>query len=328
MRQVPARIATPESAVDVTAEVRRLLLAAGVKDQLPTPKAEILECRKLVEAGELDLAEYKTGLFDKTLSFFHTAVSKVRGLLDRRSEIIYVDGQLHESRKLFVTYHEVVHSILPWQRIILTQDDDISLSHECEDVFEAEANYGAADILFQCDRFEREAKDYELSLTTALHLSDQYGASYHATIRRFVERNHRPCCLLVLKPTMRDHPDGRRSYFVVYSIPSGAFRAEFGEQFGNPFISPKDHLGEIANRRADGEMVLFDMKGFPKNCVVEYFTNGYTEFVLVYPRQVGLPRKIVRLASDLSPGRPTLSPAGSTVEQFDRLGAVRKPEVR
>jgi Zn-dependent peptidase ImmA (M78 family) len=96
-------------------------------------------------------------------------------------------------------------------RIIMTQDDEMTLSPECEDVFEAEANYGAADIVFQCERFEKEARDYELSLESALHLRKKYDASCHATLRRFVERNHRPCLLMILTPTLREHADGQKS---------------------------------------------------------------------------------------------------------------------
>lgn len=114
MRRPPVQIATPESATEVTNEVKRLLRAAGIRDQLPTPKEEILACARLVERGELDLVEYEATLTDKTLRFFHRAVSKVLGLLDRRSSIIYVDPCIHDSRKLFITYHEVTHKVLLW----------------------------------------------------------------------------------------------------------------------------------------------------------------------------------------------------------------------
>ncbi len=252
-----------------------------------------MACQKLVETGELDLAEYEATLADKALRFFHKAASKILGILDRRSDIIYVDSHVHDSRKLFVTYHEVTHSILGWQRIILTQEDEVTLGAECEDLFEAEANYGAADILFQCERFEREAGDYELSLESALHLSSRYDASCHATLRRFVERNHRPCLLMVLTPTLREHADGQKSYYVVYSIPSGPFGDEFGEQLNLTFVNPVHDLGKILNNGRHGEIVLTDMRGFLRTCVVQIFSNQYKTFALIYPRQAYLSRKAV-----------------------------------
>lgn len=293
MRRPPARIATPKSAQDITTEVKRLLRAADIREQLPTPKENILACTQLVLTGELDLAAYEATLAQKALRFFHKALSKVLGLLDRRSEIIYIDPHIHYSRRPFVLFHEVTHHILGWQRIVRTQEDEITLSPECKNMFEAEANYGAADILFQCERFETEAKDFELSLATGLHLSNIYGASFHSTIRRFVERNHRPCILMVLTQTLREHPDGLVSYYVVYCIPSTSFAAEFGDQLDFTFVNPEHELGKILNDRVQGEILLTDIKGFLRTCVVETFNNGYKTFALIYPKHARHSRKSV-----------------------------------
>jgi hypothetical protein len=293
MRRPPVQIATPESAAEVTNEVKRLLRAAGVRNQLPTPKEQILACARLVERGELDLAEYEATLKEKTLLFFHRAKSKVLGLLDRRSNIIYVDPCAHDSRKLFITYHEVTHNVLGWQKIILTQDDDLTLSSECEDLFEAEANYGAAEIMFQCERFESEAKDYDLSIESARYLSTRYDSSFHAAVRRFVERNHRACFLMVLRQTSREYRDGQASYYVVYSIPSGSFTNQFGDPLNLKFLNPSDPVGEILNDSGQGEIALDDIKGFSRTCVVQTFYNQFNTFVLIYPKQAHSSRNIV-----------------------------------
>jgi len=293
MKRPPAQIATPESAKEFTAEVKRLLRAVRIRPQLPTPKEEILACARLVQRGELDLAEYEATLTDKALRFFHRATSKVLGLLDRRSDIIYVDPCIHDARKLFITYHEVTHKVLRWQQITLTQDDRLTLSAECEDLFEAEANYGAADILFQCERFEEEARDYDLSIESALYLSNRYDSSCHAALRRFVERNHRPCLLLVLTPTLREHEDGQTSYYVVYSIPSIPFTDEFGEPLDLKFVNPSHDLGKILNNSGHGEIVLPDTKAFFRTCIVQTFSNNFKTFALIYPKQVQSSRKAV-----------------------------------
>lgn len=303
----PARIATPDSAADVTREVRRLLRAAGIRNELPTPREEILKCVKLVETGEIDLAEYEATLKEKALRLFHRAASKVLGLLDRRSEIIYVDPGTHASRRIFVTYHEVTHKILPWQEITITEDDKLTLSSECEELFEAEANYGAADILFQCDRFEREARDYNLSIGSALCLAANYNASHHAGLRRFAERNHRPCFLMVLKPTSRQNEDGRTSYYVVYSVPSGSFTTGFGESLDVKYVNPGSELGEIVNGGVEGEVILADTKGFRRPCDVEVYNNNFNTFVLIHPKQAQVSRKTVRLTVN---GIPVTNPLG------------------
>src|SRR5438067_6073158 len=111
--RTPPQLAMPPSAEAVTAEVQRLLRAAEVGKLLPTPKAQILGCTRLIETGELDLAEYERSLSDRAAGFLYKTARKVLGFLDRRTKQIYVDPQLHDSRKLFVTYHEVIHRVLP-----------------------------------------------------------------------------------------------------------------------------------------------------------------------------------------------------------------------
>src|ERR1043165_4325648 len=177
MSKLPPQIATPNSGTEITRRVKRLLKAAEVSNQLPTPKSQVIACAELAELGEIDLAEYEASLADSAVDYFHKAISKVLGFLDRRTESIYVDPQIKDSRRLFVTYHEVIHRILDWQNIFCTEDEESTLSAECNTIFEAEANFGAAEILFQCDRFENEARDYNLSVASALHLAERYDAS-------------------------------------------------------------------------------------------------------------------------------------------------------
>lgn len=287
------QIATPDSAREIIDQAKRLLRAAGVGVQLPTPKSQILEYARLVELGQIDLAEYEESFLDKAADFFHKAMSKVLGFLDRKSETVYIDPGLPDSRKLFVTYHEVTHRILPWQNITYTEDEEATLSVECMNVFEAEANFGAAEILFQCERFEQEARDYEVSVESAIHLGSRYDASCHAALRRFVERNHRPCVLLVLKQTARQHPGGQSSFYVTYSIPSTPFTMRFGDPLQFEFINPDHEIGKILNNGLQGEIALQDLKGFRRPCIVQGFCNRYRTFVLIRPKDLQPARRTV-----------------------------------
>lgn len=295
--RTPPKLAVPRSSDAVSAEVRKLLRAAEVGSCLPTPKTQILACARLIETGELDLAEFRESFSDRAKDFFHRAFGKVRGFLDRRSKQIYVDPELHDSRKLFVTYHEVAHRVLPWQHIDLTEEDDQTLSLGCDTLFESEANYGAADILFQCERFENEARDYELSVASALHLGTKYEASCHSSLRRFVERNHRPCALLILKPTSRANDDGKVSFFLHHVIASRPFFLQFGDPFTHQYINPDQDLGKILNNGGSGELALSDLKGSCRRCVVEWFTNNYSHFVMIHPKGIPASRTQVLFRS-------------------------------
>lgn len=310
----PPKLAIPASANSISAEVRRLLRAAEVGGRLPTPKPDILECARLVETGSLDLEEYELSRIERLTESFHRAWGKIHGFFDRKTEEIYVDPQLHESKRIFVTYHEVSHKILPWQRVHYTEDDDATLSSGCEVLFESEANYGAAEIMFQCDRFELEARDFELSVSSALHLAEKYDASCHSSLRRFVERNHRSCLLLVLKPTRRVNLNVAVSYRISHSIPSNAFTLQFGDPIATVFINPEEELGGILNTGSDGEMSLSDLKGFSVPCTVEVFTNQYQHFAMVYPKNAARARKkAVRVPSIVLPGLGSLRKFGNRI---------------
>jgi len=289
--RTPPQLAVPASANAVTAEVKRLLRAADVRDRVPTPKSQILACARLVEMGELDLSEYEESLSDVAFGFFHKTIRKVLGFVDRRTQQFYVDPHMYDSRKTFVTYHEVIHQIAPWQHISRTEDDELTLSLECDTLFEA--NYGAAEILFQCDRFEAEGRDYEVSIPSAIYLSQKFEASRHSSLRRFVERNHRPCLLLVLKPTSRENANGGTSFLVSYSIPSAPFTLEFGDPLQLLFLNPDHELGHILNNGRIGEIVLTDLKGFERTCTAECYCNNYHSFVLIHPNDVAPSRRTV-----------------------------------
>jgi IrrE N-terminal-like domain len=295
--RTPPQLAVPPSALAVTDEVRKLLRAAGVQGQIPTPKSQIIACARLIEAGELDLALYEESIAEKTINLFHKAMSKVRGFFDRRTKQLYVDPTLRNSKRTFVTYHEVIHKIAAWQHIESTEEDDFTTSVDCETLFEAEANYGAAEILFQCEMFEKEAKDFEVSVSSAIYLSQRYDSSRHSSLRRFAERNHRPCLLLILKETRRQNSDGGMSFFISYAIPSESFIAKFGTPlesiFNDPFINPDHELGHILNNSQTGEIKLTDLNGFSRACAVECCTNSYHTFVLIHPKDLPASRKTV-----------------------------------
>jgi hypothetical protein len=290
--RTPPRLAVPEMADAVSAEVLKILRAAEVGSELPTPRDRIVRCAKLVECGALDLDQFEASRSERLSGAFYKAFGKLLGFMDRRSREVYVDPELHEARRIFVTYHEVVHRILPWQHIGYTEDDagtirdGMVLDKRCEAIFECEANYGAAEIIFQGDRFEREARDYSVSVGSALYLAERYGASCHSSLRRFAERNIRPCLLLVTNPTSRVYADGSRSFHISHAIASPKFAQGFEEPFEIPFINPDNDLGRVLNGSGEGEINLIDDRGFSRACSVETFSNKYRNFVLIYPRSI------------------------------------------
>lgn len=78
---------------------------------------------------------------------------KIRGLADLRDKAIYVPSD-KSPRELFVKSHELGHEVIPWHNIEsgvpveIYVDDDASLSHDAERIFDIEANFYAAEVIF------------------------------------------------------------------------------------------------------------------------------------------------------------------------------------
>jgi Zn-dependent peptidase ImmA (M78 family) len=85
--------------------------------------------------------------------------------------VILLDPTCTPGKKNFVKLHEVGHKVLPWQRQSLVYvDDDVTLDPETKDRFEREASFFASEVLFQCDRFDREARDLPLGVTQLVRM--------------------------------------------------------------------------------------------------------------------------------------------------------------
>ena len=287
---------------EIGAIAKAILKKAGVGDRLPTPVDDIVACADLVISEDISLEPEQHGFLSKSLGILKSALRKAIGLVDLRENIVYLDLTTLPTRQAFVKLHEVGHKLIPWQReAYLFVDDDRTLSPEIDALFESEANHFAAEVLFQGDRFDSELRDYPLELKSALALSKRYGASVHATIRRYVERHHRPCAVLVLD---RD----RKDRYATFSIRTALHSREFIRRFGGSAwpadaINEQPFVREVAfgRRLFQSEMTLFGLDGSPVACAVEVFDNSYNVFALVIPvseRRGGNRRKRIVVVND------------------------------
>lgn len=280
----------PKSSQEVKKQVKYLLSAAGVNEQLPTPKEDIIACAKLVEIGKLDLPNYEERWFKKGANFLKNALSKIKGLLDFKEEIIYINPKIHHSQKTFVTYHEVTHRILRWHKGLYNPhiDDDYSIDPRVAIGLEAEANLGASLIQFQIDRFAKELKDYPLGFASAIILAKKYETSLHSTFRKYVEDNHKPSALLILEVPINNKPENPQFLQLWYSLQSRKFTKEFGIVDWEKFYYPKHFIYDTifsnsSKKVRSAEITLKNSSGFKKKCKLEAFFNKFNYFVLIYP---------------------------------------------
>jgi hypothetical protein len=117
---------------------------------------------------------------------------KVHAVLDRRTREVHINPATDlAGQQAFKRLHETSHDLFTWQHLDDGHngfaDDQWTLSPKTQILFEREANQGAAELLFQRDRFARIASDYAVSSGAVIELAERFGSSIHAAFRRYVE---------------------------------------------------------------------------------------------------------------------------------------------
>ena len=196
-------ILPPESAEEISKYARKTLRSAEAVGKLPTPVDELLEAARV---GNLKIDEdvkesFSARLTGPTKQAFNTMWQKIRGIADIRKRVTYVDENTSQPRILFTKGHELAHQVLPWHRLDPGYfDDDKILMGNTEELFDAEANFFSAEIIFQGDNFTRMVRDYTVGFETIFHLAQSHGASRHATAWRYIEEQDEAVALLAYWP--------------------------------------------------------------------------------------------------------------------------------
>ena len=265
------------SADDIAEHVGRLLRLADVGERLPTPVEDIVAAAGLTRTNEIVLSESMIQRAPANMQrLLNSAARKVKGVLDRRERIIQIAADNSTARERFVTCHEVAHDILPWQATLaVLGDDQRTLSPQVTVVFEREANQGAAELLFQRDLLARISRDYPISITTPVILAECFGASIHATFRRWVESIDAVACGLVLDPRLIK---GRRRRYEQILTPQ--WRQRFGSD-GFPIDLGVQGFPFASQALCDGTVVLVDVNGTPVEVRYETQKTPYRRFVLL-----------------------------------------------
>jgi hypothetical protein len=106
-------------------------------------------------------------------------------------------------QQAFKRLHETSHDLFTWQHVDDGRDgfaDDLwTLSPKTQILFEREANQGAAELLFQRERFAAVGSDYAVSGGAVIELAERFGSSIHAAFRRYVETHRGAVAGVVLE---------------------------------------------------------------------------------------------------------------------------------
>lgn len=279
---------TPAQLLNVRRHARRALLEADALGVLPTPVAHILAAANVEQVEDEVLNEsFLSRLRSKAGHALKRALSKVLGVFDTKSNLVFVDQLLMPVKKRFVILHEAGHGFMPWQRAMydLVEDCDQALDPVAADLFDREANLFASEVLFQNDTFAEMAADEKFEIWTPIRLAKKFDASLYASIRQYVSKNDRCCVVVVLNAPVPSH-DGF-SATLRRVIPSTSFLETFGAYSWRSVFTPADPLGALVPlgaRKSSGKrpLVLKDSNGLRHECIAESFTQTYQVFILIH----------------------------------------------
>ncbi|HEY4064665.1 MAG TPA: ImmA/IrrE family metallo-endopeptidase [Puia sp.] len=274
------------SADDIDKISRSILKGSHAWGIFPTPVDKIVNFTELVINKQIDISKVHEGYLQRAPEALFRALGKLRGLFDRSRKTIYLDFSQLPTRRNFVKLHETGHGVLPWQQTIyeVLEDDDDSLSQNAIEEFEQEANYFASVTLFQHEIFFNELKKFHMGIDAAVALSKRFGASLHATLRKYIEHSPKRCALLVLDkapPIKSISGFPKRNFFA-----SARFLATFGtiewpEIFGLEWSFAKDYY---SNRKGIIPGTVEIETGNGAECLqYQFFNNHYNGLVFLFP---------------------------------------------
>lgn len=286
-----------DSGDEISRLTEGLLRDADAVGRWPTPVDDIVAAAKLDEPAE---SPFDASILARAPRYLRHAVAlvgrseKIRALLDRRERTVHIaPGIDNEGRRAFLRLHEVTHDLLPWQAELAYADSDATLSWRTNKLFEREANQGAAELLFQGERFRRMAGEYRIGMGAVADLKNKVGSSLRATLRRYSEGHSGAVCGIVLEASPRQRqPLAYRRLEVSQST-------EWTARFGNCWPAIIDEqsfpfLATLSNGGAEMTFTLTDVNLAPTEIRIESRSSRYGHLLLLWlPRREVFKRKRV-----------------------------------
>jgi hypothetical protein len=298
-----------DSHADISRLTDRLLKKADAYGTFPTPVSEIVAAADLTEVPESMLSSASIA---EAPAHLRAALRRVRGkvhaLLDRREREVHINPETDRTaQRAFKRLHETAHELFPWQHVDDGRDgfadDTLSLSPKTTNLFEREANQGAAELLFQRLRFAEMAADYRIGCAAIAELAEMFGASKHATFRRYVETHHGAVAGIVLEP--RPYSNAPLAFRRHEAICSPAWTQRFEDPLLWPNVLGAEPFGFVQQARAcsgfgspQGTWGHIDLNNEVTSLEVEAMSNSYRTFVLIWlPRRELFKRRRVLVAA-------------------------------
>lgn len=199
---------------------------------------------------------------------------------------ILLDGDLPLKKHRWNEAHEVGHSLLPWHEDLMHGDDDFTVSNDCHEQIEAEANYAAGRLLFFQDLFDEHARSVAPTMQSVRGLHEFFGNTFTTTLYRFVESVgvETPLVgLITVHPHARFRPAGHDAENPCrHVVLSPAFRARFSKISDRALFRA---ISGYCSARSGGplgeaDLVLQDDNGVEHRFHFETFYNRHDALTL------------------------------------------------
>jgi hypothetical protein len=290
-------VALPHPDLDEVAQgeiagfARALLLEAGALGKRPTPLDDLRAAADLVRVGEMELTPTdRAKLSARFGRWVELGWHRLRGALDYRTKSVWIKPELHPKQKRFTLSHEIGHAILPAHRETFAVVDDIrSLAPDVRALFEREANYAAAQLLFQCGQLTEEADASPITLERLCDYAELFGASIVSTVREVAETSrHDVAVAIAYQP--RDH------FGPTHVFCSPSFERRYRWKSGlAPTAKLREELITAPRSVKRSEWAMTDAADRLTNLRVESLHTSWAAITLIV-REAGLRRITRRLA--------------------------------
>jgi len=234
-----------------------------------------------LKAQQLRLAEVSLEEALRRIGADGPELDKIDAMLDVTAKSVALREDLHRHGKKWGCVHEVAHSVLPWHADLLYYCPIILLPARVQRQMELEADAFTSDCLFLGSRFTEEAKAVPVGIRPIIQLADAYGASITSALRRYVEENPDPCCLLVWKCPEGPEADENATLSLHYFVrsPSSGLTFRIGQTVGKDHVVAQAYL-EL--RDTATAAIQHELSNGRTTYTAETFFNSYSLFTLLW----------------------------------------------
>jgi hypothetical protein len=203
---------------------------------------------------------------------------------------ILVDASTPKLKWRWSEAHEIGHSLLPWHAGYLFGDDKSCLTETCQQIVEAEANYGAGRLLFPNEEFEEFRRSTLLTHQHIRNAAEYFGNTITSTLWRCVERDSGIAFACIGEHPRRPRPDEPK---IKYFVTSDGFERQFSQITEDQIWNWLSAYCSFATKGPLGvsEIVVVDVNGDPyifafESFCVKYYVHTIARCIRVAPSRI------------------------------------------